>query len=63
MIKAIKREDYYNNSCFCDGCGLILLYNDEDVCILGDENVKYIKFEDGAYFKTDYYGIDINHYT
>ena len=31
MIKAIKREDYYNYSCFCERCGLILLYNDEDV--------------------------------
>ena len=36
-----------------DGCILGALYNDEDVCILGDENIKYIKFEDGAYFKYD----------
>ncbi len=36
-----------------DGCLLGALYNDEDVCILGDKNVKYIKFEDGAYFKYD----------
>ena len=31
MIKAVKREDYYNHSCFCDRCGLILLYNSEDI--------------------------------
>ena len=36
-----------------DGCLLGALYNDEDVCIWGDKNVKYIKFEDGAYFKYD----------
>lgn len=40
MIKAIKREDYYNNSCSCDGCGLILLYNNEDVVL--DDNIDYI---------------------
>lgn len=36
-----------------DGCLIGALYNDEDVCILGSENIKYIKFEDGAYFKYD----------
>lgn len=40
MIKAIKREDYYNHSCSCDGCGLILLYNNEDVVL--DDNIDYI---------------------
>lgn len=36
MIKAIKQEDYYNYSCSCDGCGLILLYNNEDVILTDD---------------------------
>lgn len=37
MVKAIQREDYYNYTCFCDRCGLILLYNDEDVML--DDNI------------------------
>ena len=36
----IKREDYYNHSCSCDGRGLILLYNNEDVVL--DDNIDYI---------------------
>ena len=40
MIKAIKQEDYYNYSCFCDGCGLILLYNSEDIML--DDDIDYI---------------------
>lgn len=36
-----------------DGCVIGALYNDEDVCILADENVKYIFFEDGAKLKYD----------
>lgn len=36
-----------------DGCILGSLYNDSDTCILGDKNVKYIKFEDGAAFQYD----------
>ncbi len=36
-----------------DGCVIGALYNDEDVCILGDENVKYVFFEDGAKLKYD----------
>ena len=39
MIKAIKREDYYNYSCFCDGCGRLLLYNSEDI---ERDNIDYI---------------------
>lgn len=31
-----------------DGCIIGALYNDEDVCILSGENVKYIYFEDGT---------------
>lgn len=31
-----------------DGCIIGALYNDEDVCILSDENIKYIFFEDGT---------------
>lgn len=31
-----------------DGCIIGALYNDEDVCILKDENTKYIFFEDGT---------------
>ena len=40
MIKALKREDYYDYSCFCDGCGRILLYNSEDIIL--DDNIDYI---------------------
>lgn len=36
-----------------DGCILGALYNDEDICVLGDENKKYIFFEDGAKFCYD----------
>ena len=39
MIKAIQREDYYNYSCLCDRCGLILLYNDKDVMF---DDIDYI---------------------
>lgn len=31
-----------------DGCVIGALYNDEDVCVLSDENKKYIFFEDGT---------------
>lgn len=40
MVKAIKREDYYNYSCLCDKCGAILLYNNED--IVRDDKIDYI---------------------
>ena len=40
MVKAIKQEDYYNHSCSCDGCGLILLYNNEDVML--NDDIDYI---------------------
>lgn len=40
MVKAIKREDYYNYSCLCDKCGAILLYNNED--IVHDDKIDYI---------------------
>lgn len=36
-----------------DGCIIGSLYNDEDICVLADENVKYIFFEDGAKLKYD----------
>lgn len=36
-----------------DGCTLGALYNDEDTCILGGENFKYIFFEDGSKIKYD----------
>lgn len=36
-----------------DGCVIGALYNDEDVCINSDENVKYITFEDGTSIKYD----------
>lgn len=36
-----------------DGCVIGALYNDEDVCILKDENTKYIFFEDGTKLKYD----------
>ena len=36
-----------------DGCLIGSIYNDEDVCILGDADTKYIVFEDGAQFKYD----------
>lgn len=36
-----------------DGCIIGALYNDEDICVLGDENKKYIFFEDGAKFCYD----------
>ena len=38
---------------FEDGCIIGALYNDEDVCILEDENVKLLSFEDGTIFKYD----------
>ncbi len=38
---------------FEDGCIIGALYNDEDVCILEDENVKLLSFEDGTLFKYD----------
>lgn len=31
-----------------DGCIIGALYNDEDICIISDENKKYIFFEDGT---------------
>lgn len=31
-----------------DGCIIGALYNDEDVCVLSDDNKKYIFFEDGT---------------
>lgn len=34
-----------------DGCIIGALYNDEDVCILGNENLKYIAFADGGLIK------------
>lgn len=40
-----------------DGVILGALYNDSDICILGDKNIKYIKFEDGTniiYNKTEH---------
>ena len=36
-----------------DGCIIGSIYNDEDVCILGDKDIKYIIFEDGTQFKYD----------
>lgn len=36
-----------------DGCVIGALYNDEDICILSDENIKYIFFEDGTELKYD----------
>lgn len=36
-----------------DGCIIGSLYNDEDICVLADENVKYVFFEDGAKLKYD----------
>ena len=36
-----------------DGCITGALYNDEDVCILGGENIKYIFFEDGTKIQYD----------
>lgn len=36
-----------------DGCIIGALYNDEDTCILGSENMKYIIFEDGTKIKYD----------
>ena len=36
-----------------DGCIIGSLYNDEDICVIGDENQKYIFFEDGAKLKYD----------
>lgn len=38
---------------FQDGCIIGALYNDEDICVLADENIKYIFFEDGAKLKYD----------
>jgi len=38
---------------FSDGCVIGALYNDNDVCILEDENVKLLSFEDGTIFKYD----------
>ena len=40
MVKAIKREEYYNYSCFCSKCDAILLYNSED--IVRDDKIDYI---------------------
>ena len=36
-----------------DGCIIGALYNDEDVCILGGKNIKYIFFEDGTKIQYD----------
>ena len=36
-----------------DGCIIGALYNDEDTCILGGENFKYIFFEDGTKIQYD----------
>ena len=36
-----------------DGCVIGALYNDEDLCVVEDENVKLIAFEDGTLFKYD----------
>ena len=36
-----------------DGCIIGALYNDTDVCVLSDDNVKYIFFEDGTKIKYD----------
>lgn len=47
LVAAVMDDDLQ------DGCLIGALYNDEDVCILGDENVKYIRFEDGAFFQYD----------
>lgn len=36
-----------------DGCIIGALYNDEDICIIEDENIKLIKFEDGTLIQYD----------
>ena len=36
-----------------DGCIIGAIYSDEDVSIIGDENIKYIAFSDGALFQYD----------
>ncbi|RAI14961.1 MAG: hypothetical protein DKM22_05600 [Candidatus Melainabacteria bacterium] len=38
---------------FSDGCVIGAIYNDEDICILSDENLKYILFEDGTKIEYD----------
>lgn len=47
LVGAVCTEDMQ------DGCIIGSLYNDEDICVLADENVKYIFFEDGAKLKYD----------
>ncbi len=47
LVGAVCTEDMQ------DGCIIGSLYNDEDICVLADENVKYIFFEDGAKMKYD----------
>lgn len=40
MVKAIKRENLYRYNCPCIQCGLVLLYNNEDIIL--DEDIDYI---------------------
>lgn len=47
LCAAVCNED------MTDGCIIGALYNDEDVNIIGDENIKYIAFSDGALFQYD----------
>ena len=41
------------NDDMTDGCIIGAIYSDEDVSIIGDENIKYIAFSDGALFQYD----------
>lgn len=41
------------NSDFDDGCIIGAIYNDEDVCITDDKNIKMLKFSDGSLIQYD----------
>lgn len=41
------------NDDMTDGCIVGAIYNDEDITVIGDENIKYIAFSDGALFQYD----------